>query len=267
MTEGSAISLKNIKKCFGEKEVLSGVDLDIPRGTVFGLVGRNGAGKTTIFRILLGLTEATDGTVRINDGSLEEGRKKTGFLLGNHFFPYMTGKENLEYRCRLKGVTDKGVPGRLLELVGLSGVKTKAGKYSLGMKQRLGIAMALVGDPEILILDEPTNGLDPQGIADIRHLIRRLNSELGLTVIVSSHILGELQHTADIFGIVNEGRIVRILTAEDLESAGNTVRLSVDDLARAKEILLREGIRIEAETRDSVSLEDFYFNVVEGGRS
>ena len=134
----------------------------------------------------------------------------------------------------------------------------------MGMKQRLGIANAILGNPEILILDEPANGLDPQGIVDVRNLVKRLNEEFGMTVIVSSHILGELQNTATRFGIVNNGMVAREITTEDLENMERAVRISVDDLDRAKEALDAAGVKVLDVQHESNSLEEFYFNLVGG---
>ena len=131
------------------------------------------------------------------------------------------------------------------------------------MRQRLGIANALLGGPEILILDEPTNGLDPQGIADVRKLIQRLNEEYGMTIVVSSHILGELQNTAHIFGIVNNGIVAKVVTQEDLNTQTNTVRISVDDLEKAKKALADAGVSVLSAKNEMGSLEDFYFHLVQ----
>lgn len=260
------ISLRGIKKCYGRHEVLHDVDLDINKGDIFGLIGRNGAGKTTLFKVILGLSDWQDGTLEIDgdSGKLSEGRKKIGFLIGSNFLPYMTGKQNLNYYRVLKGIKDKKEIDKVLEIVGLKGVKLPYSKYSMGMKQRLGIANALLGMPEILILDEPTNGLDPQGIADVRELIKRLNEEFGLTVIVSSHILGELQNTAHRFGIINDGTLAGVITQEDLTTEQKAVRISVDDLDKAKTALQTAGVEILGEVNETRTLEDFYFGLVGG---
>ena len=152
----------------------------------------------------------------------------------------------------------------MLEIVNLKGEKKPVRSYSLGMKQRFGIANAILGNPEILILDEPTNGLDPQGIADVRHLIHRLNEEFNMTVVVSSHILGELEHTAHRFGIVNEGIVVREITQDDLKEKNKAVEISVDDLEKAKELLAAGGVKILREVEEKATLEDFYFNLIGG---
>ena len=262
----SIISLRGIQKSYGKHQVLHNITLDIKKGDIFGLIGRNGAGKTTLFKVILGLSDFEGGTLEIAGESkdLSIGRQKIGFLIGSNFLPYMNARQNLEYYRTLKGIKDKKEIDRVLEIVGLKGVKTPYGKYSLGMKQRLGIANALMGMPEILILDEPTNGLDPQGIADVRELIIRLKEEYGLTIIVSSHILSELQNTANRFGIIHGGTLADVITQEDLIAEQKTVKIQVDDLDRAREALAQAGIQILSETQETRSLEDFYFGLVGG---
>lgn len=262
----TVISLKRISKNYGKQKVLEDVSIDIQKGDIFGLIGKNGAGKTTIFKVILGLSDFEQGELKIGaeGDSLEKGRKKIGFLIGSNFFSYMNAKQNLEYYCRLKGIKDKSEIDRVLKIVGLDGVKQKFRQYSMGMKQRLGIANAILGNPEILILDEPTNGLDPQGIADIRKLIQKLNEEYGMTIIVSSHILGELQHTAHRFGIIDHGVVAKVITQEELTTEQNIVRISVDDLEKAKEALAAAGVDIKGEGKETLSLEDFYFGIVGG---
>ena len=258
----TVISMHGITKSYGKHQVLHDVELDIERGDIFGLIGRNGAGKTTLFKVILGLSDYK-GTLTIEGSrSLSEGRQKIGFLIGSNFFGYMTARQNLEYYRVMKGLKDKGEIDRVLKIVGLDTAKGPYSRFSMGMKQRLGIANAMLGSPEILILDEPTNGLDPQGIADVRALIQRLNEEFGMTVIVSSHILGELQNTAHKFGIINEGTLAQVITREDLISQQKAVRLRVDDLPRAKAALADAGVQILDEVNEQRSLEDFYFSLV-----
>lgn len=261
------ISLKGIHKSYGKKEVLKGVDLDIQKGEIYGLLGKNGSGKSTIFKVILGLSDYSSGTLLVgNPGeSLAEGRSRIGFLVGNNYFSYATGRENLAYYAKMKGIKDpKKEIDRVLELVELKDVKTKVAGYSLGMHQRLGIANALLGNPEILILDEPTNGLDPQGIADVRALVRRLNSELGTTVIISSHILGELQNTAHKFAILNNGVIVRVVSEEDLKADQQTVVLRVSDREKAETVLKENGISVLESSIQTRSLENIFFELVGG---
>lgn len=265
----SIISLKGIQKSYGKHEVLKGVDLEVEKGDIYGLVGKNGSGKTTIFKIILGLSEFSEGEVHIGapGESLEEGRSRIGFFVGQNFFSYMTARQNLEYYRRLKKVKGKGEVERVLKLVELDNTgRKKFSGFSLGMRQRLGIANALLGNPDIIILDEPTNGLDPQGIADIRKLVQKLNEELGVTIIISSHILGELQNTANRFAILNDGVIAKVLSQDDLKISTDFVRLSVDDVEKARKLLTENGVTIYNESNDKMSLEDYYFNLIGGSR-
>ena len=269
------IKLENIEKSYGKAKVLKGVNMQVNRGDIYGLVGKNGAGKTTIFKMILGLSEFSHGTVSIagSQGRKEllENRRKIGFFVGSNFYDYLSGGANLEYYARAKGIKGKEIKSevsRCLELVGLQDNKKPFKGYSLGMKQRLGIANALLGNPEILILDEPTNGLDPQGIADVRHMIRRFRDELGITVIVSSHILGELENTADRFGIVHEGIIAKEISTEDLSAVRPEVELAIatSDIERARQVLADNNIPIIKEGKEKVTLEDYYFELIGGNR-
>lgn len=262
----AVISLKGVQKSYGKHQVLYDVNLQIDKGDIYGLVGKNGAGKTTIFKIILGLSEYQEGELEIggHKENLAAGRSKIGFLVGSNFFPYLSGRKNLEYYRVLRGIKDKSEVDRVLKIVGLDGVKSHYKNYSMGMRQRLGIANAIMGSPEILILDEPTNGLDPQGIADVRHLIQKLNEEYNMTIVVSSHILGELQNTAHRFGIVNSGAMAKAITQDDLKVKEKSVRVTVDDVERAKQVLEAAGIQILDEKQDTRSLEDYYFELLGG---
>lgn len=265
------ITLLHVHKSYGKFEVLKDVNLHVNKGEIYGLIGKNGAGKTTIFKIILGLTAFESGTLSIAGGKttadLQNKRKKVGFFIGKNFFDYLSAEENLHYYRQLKGIKDKKEVEQALGLVGLQGVKATYGSFSMGMKQRLGIANALLGNPEILILDEPVNGLDPQGIADIRNLIVRLNQEQNMTIIVSSHILGELEHTANKFGIVHEGRVLREITHEDLKARRGTVQICMEDLEKARIALEQYHIPILQETTACKSLEDYYFELVGGTKN
>ena len=273
MDTEAVIRLENIEKSYGKHAVLKGVTMQVNKGDIYGLIGKNGSGKTTIFKMILGLSEYTKGSVSIAGSKsrkeLFSNRAKIGFFVGFNFYAYLTGKRNLEYFARAKGLPKREMKGeieRVLELVGLKDVKQPVKGYSLGMKQRLGIANAILGSPEILILDEPTNGLDPQGIADIRHMIKRFRDEHGMTVIVSSHILGELENTADRFGIVHDGIIAKEIVQEDLSKVRSEVDITVsaENLDRARKILLDNGINIIKEGREKVTLEDYYFELIGG---
>ena len=265
------VKLEGIIKKYGNHEVLKGVNMQVNKGDIYGLIGKNGCGKTTIFKMILGLSQKNAGEVSIagsaNQKELDKNRAKIGFFVGSKFYGNLNAKENLRYYATIKGLRGKRRKEeieRVLDIVGLAGVKTKYKGFSLGMGQRLGIANALLGNPEILILDEPTNGLDPQGIADVRHMIHRFNEEFGMTVIVSSHILGELEHTAHRFGIVHEGIVAREISQDDLKKKQSTIEIEVSDLKRAKEVLQDNGVEVLREIEERSSLEEFYFQVIGG---
>lgn len=262
------LSLNCISKSYGTHQVLQNVTLSVRRGEIYGLIGKNGAGKTTIFKVILGLTEFDKGQLSISGStskaSLPKHRKEIGFFIGTNFFGYLNAKENLDYYRRMKGTKDKNEVNRVLKLVNLDEVNAKFCSFSMGMKQRLGIANALLGNPQILILDEPINGLDPQGIADIRHLITRLNQEFGITIIVSSHILSELEHTASRFGIIDRGRILKEVAQEDLRLRNDKIEIQTDDYEKAKQVLHQNHIQILRTTSAYQSLEDYYFKLVGG---
>lgn len=262
------ISLRHIDKRYGAHRTLEDVNLTIGKGEIYGLVGKNGAGKTTIFKIILGLTQCDAGVLSIagsqSRAGLSSARRKIGFFIGKNFFDYLTARENLEYYRQMKGIADGGEVERVLRCVGLRDATAKFGSFSMGMKQRLGIANAMLGNPEILILDEPVNGLDPQGIADVRSLIVRLNAEQGTTVVVSSHILGELEHTATRFGILDHGRVLREITREDLRVRSDAIQIRVSDCERARRILAEHDIALLQEGVAYKSLEDYYFELVGG---
>ena len=261
-------TLKDIQKSYGTHQVLKDVNLNIHRGEIYGLIGKNGAGKTTIFKIILGLSEFEHGKISIagskSNNDLLQARKRIGFFIGKNFFDYLDARDNLDYYRMMKGIKDKKEIDRVLELVGLQNAKGQFGGFSMGMKQRLGIAGAMLGNPEIIILDEPVNGLDPQGIVDIRNMIIDLNREYGTTIVVSSHILGELEHTANRFGIIDGGRVLKEITHDDLKMKNNKIEISVDDYAKAKKVLTDNHISILKESSEYKTLEDYYFEIVGG---
>lgn len=266
------VRLKGIAKSYGSHQVLKSIDMTVNKGDIYGLIGKNGAGKTTLFKIILGLSPFESGEVSLFGAENEKenliNRRKIGFFVGATFFGYLTGRENLDYFRRVKGIKDKHEVDRVLKMVGLSEKqsKMKVKQYSLGMKQRLGIANALLGDPDLLIFDEPANGLDPQGIHDVRTLIRDINEKEGKTIIVSSHILGELQNTAHRFGIVNDGIIVREVSEDEMNRTSETVCIEVpdEDGDKARTVLEQNGIEVVDIEKKRSSLEDFYFKLVGG---
>ena len=205
------IETKGLTKKYGEQYAVKNVDIHVRKNTIYGLLGRNGAGKTTIMKMMLGITKPTAGEVRIFGKDIRKNEKEILPRIGNlienpGFYPNLTGTENLKIFVELRGVPQKDAVEKALELVSLPYKDKKLyGEYSLGMKQRLGIALAILHDPELLILDEPINGLDPIGIAEMRKLLRQLCDERGKTIIISSHILSEIQLISDDIGIIDNG--------------------------------------------------------------
>lgn len=230
------IETKNLCKQYKDMAALVNVNLKVNKGDIYGLIGQNGAGKTTLLRIITALCAPTRGEVLLF-GS-QQGKayisslKRVGAVIETPaLYPAMTAHENLEIQRRQKGIPDDNCIHRVLELAGLPDTKKKKAKdFSLGMRQRLGIAIALIGDPELLILDEPTNGLDPMGIIAMREMILQINRERKTTIIISSHILSELQQLATQYGILHKGKMVEQLSAKELnEKCGTYLSIRVDD--------------------------------------
>lgn len=215
----------NLTKNYHGVDVLENVTITLEAGKIYGLIGRNGAGKTTLMRLVSGLTFPTDGKVELfgqSDGKIMQSeRKRIGCMIEYpSIIPYLSAEENLTYYRITKGVPSKTIVSELLELVGLNETgKKKAKNFSLGMKQRLGIAIALLGDPELLILDEPINGLDPIGVVEIRNLLNRLCEERQMTILISSHNLPELNQVATDYIIIHKGRIKKLITLEELDES------------------------------------------------
>lgn len=221
MTEEVIVETKNLTKKYKHNTALNNINLKLEKGKVYGFIGKNGAGKTTFIRMITGLAFPTSGELSLFGNSrekeLQEARRKIGALVeGPSLYPFMSAKENLKAQQIQLGKEDEREIGELLDLVGLSGVgNKKARNFSLGMKQRLGIAMSLIGNPDFLIWDEPINGLDPEGIKEIRILIDDLNKK-GKTLLISSHILGELENTATDFIIIDKGNIIENFSKDEL---------------------------------------------------
>ena len=209
---------KDLTKKYSKNVAVDAVNLEVRKGDIYGFIGKNGAGKTTTIKMIAGLSKATSGEIELFESQdVLEGQKKIGTVIENPaFYPYMTARQNIEVQRIMKGISDKSITDQLLEIVGLNHIgRKKAKNFSLGMKQRLAIAIALVGNPEFLLLDEPINGLDPSGIKDLRELIIKLNKEAGITVLISSHILSELTKFATCYGIIQNGKLVKQVTAEE----------------------------------------------------
>jgi len=239
-----AIETKQLKKIYGEQVAVNDVNLHIPKGHIYGLLGRNGAGKTSIMKLLLRLISATSGEVYIFGQPVVKRERKLFQRMGAiieapGFYSNLTGTENLEIFAKLRGVTKPHAVEHALELVGLPYKDKKLfGEYSLGMKQRLGIANAVMHDPELLILDEPINGLDPIGIAEVREFIRNLSVKEGKTILISSHILSEVSMIADDIGILDHGVLLEEETMEELKNKNQKCTLiEVSDVVKTAQIL------------------------------
>lgn len=238
------LKTNQLSKQYKHQLALSKVSLSIKKGSIYGFIGQNGAGKSTLIRTVTGLAIPSTGTIELfgesDEQHLIEARKRIGTIIeGPALYPQMTAKENLEAHRLLKGIPGKECIEKTLALVGLRDTgKKKAKNFSLGMKQRLGLGIALLGDPEFLILDEPINGLDPMGVVEIRELLKRLNREYGITILISSHILSELHLLATHYGIIHKGELIEQLTVEELNNkCQQYLHIKVDNGQRAAALL------------------------------
>jgi ABC-2 type transport system ATP-binding protein len=238
------LKTNHLSKKYQDKMALNKVSLSIRKGSIYGFIGQNGAGKSTSIRLITGLAYPTTGTFELfgenNERGLIEARKRIGTIIeGPALYPNMTAYENLEAHRLLKGIPGKECIEKTLTLVGLQDTgKKKAKNFSLGMKQRLGLAIALLGDPEFLILDEPINGLDPMGVVEIRELLKKLNKEYGITILISSHILSELHLLATHYGIIHNGELLEQLSAKELnEKCQQYLHIKVDDPNKAVTVI------------------------------
>lgn len=243
------VQTENLSKLFGKDHAVNGLNMTIRKGEIYGFLGPNGAGKTTTIRMLLGLIKPTSGSIHILGKNLKTERldilREVGSLVENpSYYPHLTAYENLETLRIILGVP-KAKISEVLEIVRLSDVANKKVKeFSLGMKQRLGIAAALLHDPSLLILDEPTNGLDPSGIIEIRNLIKRLPAEKGMTILLSSHLLSEIDQMATRVGIVTNGEMIFQDSIETLRKyAQQNILIKVNDGEKAWRSLLSKGIQ------------------------
>ncbi len=253
------LETRKLTKVYGSKAAIRDVDLHIPEGRIYGLIGRNGAGKTTIMRIISGLSSPTSGDYTIyGKTGIEKGKmlREVGVLIESPgIYPRMSAYENLKIKCMARGIESRGYVDQLLRTVGLESTDRKkgAGAYSLGMRQRLGIALAMVGDPKILVLDEPINGLDPQGIVEVRQTLEKLRDEKGVTIIISSHILDELARVADAYGIINDGKLLDEFDAEELHRrSGQYVSIRTTDPDSTLKALAFVGVRNAEKTHDGL---------------
>lgn len=237
----------NITKKYGEQLAVDNVNMTIKKGDIYGFIGQNGAGKTTLIRLITGLIHKSSGEIELlgvnEENELNKARTMVGSLIESpSLYTNMTARENLEVSRLVRNIPGKKCIDEVLELVGLKDVeKKKVKNFSLGMRQRLGIANALMGNPKLLILDEPINGLDPMGIVEIRELLKKINKEKDMTILISSHILSELSELATTYGIISNGKLIEEITAKQLsEKCRQYIDLKVDDTARAVILLERE---------------------------
>jgi len=256
-----------LSKRYNDQPVVKDVSMTIPKGKIYGLLGRNGAGKTTIMKILLGLASASSGEVRLF-GQAPDKYPEVYSRIGNiietpSFYPYLSGPENLSVFSKLKGQVQKNSVAKALELVDLSHAEHKRfANYSLGMKQRLGIANALMNDPELLILDEPTNGLDPIGIVEIRKLLKELTEIQGKTILISSHQLSEIEQIADIIGILHEGELLEECDMNQIAQHNQRfISITVSDSHQATR-LLEENLQLtnyKVDESNTIKIFDFTY--------
>jgi ABC-2 type transport system ATP-binding protein len=261
------LQTNQITKIIGRKKLVSSIDLHVRKGEIYGFLGPNGAGKTTMMKMITNLWKPTAGNIEIFGEVLTPKSyvvlKKMGSIIEfPTFYEHMTGMENLQLHCKYMGSSKFENVGRALQLLDLTQAADKPVKsYSLGMKERLGIARAILCEPELLILDEPTNGLDPAGIKQIRELLKKLCTEQGITVMVSSHILSEIENIADTVGIIHHGQMMKEVSMQDVEAANqNYIELTVDDAQKASYVL-KEKMGLS----DFKSVEDDKFRIYEQG--
>lgn len=251
-----------LNKSYKDFKALNGLSMNIPKGAIYGFVGKNGAGKTTLIRLICGLQEPTSGDytlygMKSTDKEIVKARRRMGAVVETpSVYLDMTAVENLKQQYRILGLPSFDGLDDILKLVGLENTgKKKAGNFSLGMRQRLGIAIALAGDPDFLVLDEPANGLDPQGIIEIRELLLKLNRERQITVLISSHILEELSKLATHYGFIDNGHIVKEMSAEELEAAcRKCVRMEVSDTGALACVLDSMGVEYKILTNTTADV-------------
>lgn len=296
----------NLSKKYKDKEVITNVNMNVKKGEIYGFLGPNGAGKTTIMKMVVNLLKPSFGEIEIfgeklNNKSYETLKRIGSIIEYPVFYDKLTGRENLEIHCEYMGYYDKGAIDKALDLVNLKETDNKLVKdFSLGMKQRLGIARAVITKPELLILDEPINGLDPIGIKEMRDILKMLNKEYNITILISSHILAEIEQVVDTIGIINNGSLIKEVSMESVrESNTEYIEIVTKDCTRAlfilendlnisnfkvidnvliriydlklfqkdiSKVLILKDIEIEAISRKNNTLEDYFLNLLNGGK-
>ncbi len=300
----TVIKLRDISKKRGQTEILNHLNMTVYQKDIYGFIGQNGAGKSTTMKIIMSLIKETQGQLELFD-SLDNqiNRSRIGAIIENPaFYPYMTAYENLKYYVQYKGIVEINSIEKVLKMVGLENVRKKKYKnYSLGMKQRLGLALALINNPDLLILDEPLNGLDPQGIVELREILSHLNKKYGITMLISSHILDELEMIATRYGFIHQGQMIEEITAEKLqEKLKKYISLDVENIGLASitleqklhtenfkimddhtiylydfvnesslvaTTLIQEGVILNKMNISNVSLENYYLSLIKGVES
>ena len=256
------LETNNIEKRYGHFKALTNLNMHIPKGAIYGLIGKNGAGKTTLIRLVCGLQKATSGEYTIfgisnNSKKIINVRKRIGAIIETPSICLdMTAEDNLKEQYKIIGLPSFDNLQEILKLVGLENTGKKTVKhFSLGMKQRLGIAVALVGNPDLLILDEPINGLDPEGIIEIRELILKLNIEKGITFLISSHYLDELSKIATCFGIIDKGKIIKEITKEELEqNFKKRTQINVSNIKECVKYLEEKNLNYKVITNNIIDI-------------
>ena len=300
----TVIKLRDISKKRGQTEILNHLNMTVYQKDIYGFIGQNGAGKSTTMKIIMSLIKETQGQLELFD-SLDNqiNRSRIGAIIENPaFYPYMTAYENLKYYIQYKGIVEINSIEKVLKMVGLENARKKKYKnYSLGMKQRLGLALALINHPDLLILDEPLNGLDPQGIVELREILSHLNKKYGITMLISSHILDELEMIATRYGFIHQGQMIEEITAEKLqEKLKKYISLDVENIGLASitleqklhtenfkvmddhtiylydfvnesslvaTTLIQEGVILNKMNISNVSLENYYLSLIKGVES
>lgn len=249
--ENTVLELKNVSKSFGKRKIIDNISLKVNSGEIFGFLGPNGSGKTTTIKMILRLIDSDEGEIKVNGfdnrKQFEQAMECIGAIVENpDMYKYMSGIDNLKLHARIRNIDEKRI-NEVLEMVGLKDrAKDKVGKYSLGMKQRLGLALTLLHNPKVLILDEPTNGLDPAGIKQLRDILKKISHEENVAVFVSSHILTEMQQMCDRVAVLDNGKIVKIeQITNSKEEKIETIELRIKDKTKAIKIL-KEKFEVDA---------------------
>lgn len=300
----TVIKLRDISKKRGQTEILNHLNMTVYQKDIYGFIGQNGAGKSTTMKIIMSLIKETQGQLELFDTLDNQiNRSRIGAIIENPaFYPYMTAYENLKYYIQYKGIVEINSIEKVLKMVGLENARKKKYKnYSLGMKQRLGLALALINHPDLLILDEPLNVLDPQGIVELREILSHLNKKYGITMLISSHILDELEMIATRYGFIHQGQMIEEITAEklqeklkkyislDVENIGlasitleqklhtenfkvmddHTIYLYdfVNESSQVATTLIQEGVILNKMNISNVSLENYYLSLIKGVES